>query len=124
MSTIANMKAVGTLGADLGIRQSEEAKAKKEVNAAADRKAVELSKQLLQSSVGVDLSPQSKDKAAAHRRAFEIAKATPDIREDRVAELRQKIAAGQYSPDSEKIADGILREAVMEQLASLPDEPA
>ncbi len=72
----------------------------------------------------VKISGGAKDRAAAASKAFDIAKNTPDVREDRVAALKAQIDAGTYQPDSGKIADGILREAVREHLAeSQANEP-
>jgi negative regulator of flagellin synthesis FlgM len=70
---------------------------------------------------GVELSDKAKSRAADQKKAFEIAKNTPDVREDRVAELKAKIQAGTYEVDSGKIADGMLREAIMEHLATSKD---
>jgi negative regulator of flagellin synthesis FlgM len=70
---------------------------------------------------GVELSDKGKSRAAEQKKAFDIAKNTPDIREDRVAELKAKIQAGTYEVDSGKIADGMLREAIMEHLATSKD---
>ena len=72
-------------------------------------------------SVNVSLSPEAKVLAEAKKKALGIAMNTPDVREDRVAELKRKISAGEYQIDSEKIADGILREALREQLATVPE---
>lgn len=69
------------------------------------------------SGANVAVSPQARQLADAHKKAFEIAKATPDVREDRVAALKKQIQAGTYKPDPEKIADGIAREALLEYLA-------
>jgi flagellar biosynthesis anti-sigma factor FlgM len=122
MSSVDKTKAAGILGGSAGVSKSGDSQAAKKSNNADIAGLVPLSKKLLDTSVGVELSTHSKEKAAAHRKAFEIAKSTPEVREERVAELRKKIAAGQYQPDAEKIADGIMREAIMEQLASMPDE--
>jgi len=65
----------------------------------------------------IDVSPRAKELAESHRLAGEITRNTPDVREDRVADLKAKIASGEYQIDSGKIADGIFREAMMEQLA-------
>lgn len=65
----------------------------------------------------VELSNKAKELNASYDKAFEIAKNTSPIREEKVAELKKKIANGQYSIDSGKIADGIIREAVKEHLA-------
>jgi flagellar biosynthesis anti-sigma factor FlgM len=70
---------------------------------------------------GVELSDKAKTRAAEQKKAFEIAKNTPDVREDRVAEIKAKIQAGTYQVDSGKIADGMLREAMMEHLATSKD---
>ncbi|MEY4630699.1 MAG: hypothetical protein RIQ81_819 [Pseudomonadota bacterium] len=69
------------------------------------------------SGANVALSPQARQLAEAHKKAFEIAKATPDVREERVAALKKQIQAGTYKPDAGKIADGIAREALLEYLA-------
>jgi flagellar biosynthesis anti-sigma factor FlgM len=70
---------------------------------------------------GVELSEKGKSRAAEQKKAFDIAKNTPDVREDRVAELKAKIQSGTYEIDSGKIADGMLREAIMEHLATSKD---
>lgn len=44
-------------------------------------------------------------KAKEFARAKEVASNAPDVREEKVAELRRKIASGQYKTDAEAIAD-------------------
>jgi negative regulator of flagellin synthesis FlgM len=68
---------------------------------------------------GVSISADAKERAEAQKKAFDIAKSTPDIREDRVADIKARIAAGTYQIDSGNIADGMLREAVKDHLAEL-----
>lgn len=68
-------------------------------------------------SYSVRLSDKVKDRQQAFTKALEIARQTPAERSERVAELRQQIASGTYQPDSEKIANGLLREAALEFLA-------
>ncbi len=68
-------------------------------------------------AAGVNISPAAKDRAAASMKARDIALSTPDIREDRVADLKAQIDAGTYKIDSGKIADGMMREAIKEHLA-------
>lgn len=68
-------------------------------------------------SANVQISTTAKDRADAQKRAFDIAKATPEIREDKVADIKARIQNGTYQLDSGKIADGMLREAIMEHLA-------
>ena len=55
---------------------------------------------------GAEISGKAKDFAKAHS----IAAATPDVREDRIAELKKRIAAGEYKIDSEKVAEKMLSE--------------
>jgi flagellar biosynthesis anti-sigma factor FlgM len=73
-------------------------------------------------AVDVDLSGAALIRNSEMQKAKEIALATPEIREDRVAELRNQIQSGNYKTDSTKIADGILREALLEQLALGQDD--
>lgn len=68
------------------------------------------------------LSPESKEKAEAYRKAMEIARSTPDVREDRVADIKKRIADGTYQVDSGKVADGMLREAILNKLADSPEQ--
>ena len=49
---------------------------------------------------------------------MDIAQNTPDIREDKVAAIKAKIANGTYEIDSGRIADGLLNEAIREHLSA------
>lgn len=69
------------------------------------------------SGVDVAVSPQAREMAEARAKALNIARNTPDVREDRVAELKKQIQSGNYKVNPEKIADGIMREALFEHLA-------
>ena len=69
----------------------------------------------------VSISAGAKRTAEERAKAFGIAKSTPDMREDRISELKAKIANGSYEVDSGKIADGMMREAVIEHLAETTD---
>ncbi|MBI2601598.1 MAG: flagellar biosynthesis anti-sigma factor FlgM [Deltaproteobacteria bacterium] len=66
----------------------------------------------------VNLSQGSKELTQAYEKAFAIAKNTPDVREDKVKELKEKISKGLYRIDSGAVADGILKEAVRDRLAT------
>lgn len=70
----------------------------------------------------VSLSGKSLERQRMQKKALEIANQTPDVREDRVAELRRQIKDGSYKIDPEKIAMGMIREAVRDQVAEMPDE--
>ena len=69
-------------------------------------------------AANVQISSGAKDRAEAYQKALDIARATPDVREDRVAELKKQIAEGTYKVDSGNIADGMMREAIKEHLAN------
>jgi negative regulator of flagellin synthesis FlgM len=68
--------------------------------------------------VDVAVSDAAKTRASEARKAKELAMKAPDVREDRVAALKAKIADGTYQIDSEKIAEGMVRDSIMEHLAS------
>ncbi|MFY7928036.1 MAG: flagellar biosynthesis anti-sigma factor FlgM, partial [Oligoflexus sp.] len=74
------------------------------------------------SDFAVALSEKAKGMAEARSKALEVARNTPDIREDRVADLKRRIESGEYSVDSGRIADGMLREAIRDELAKNPPE--
>lgn len=68
-------------------------------------------------SVKVNLSDRSKRLQEDKATAFAIAKGTSPVREDRIAELKQRIQNGQYEINAGNIADGMLTEAIKERLA-------
>lgn len=57
-------------------------------------------------SARADISAKGKDFAAAHA----VAKSAPDIREDRIADLKKRIAEGKYEVDANKLADKLVNE--------------
>jgi len=69
----------------------------------------------------VNISAGARDRAEASARALDIARNTPDVREDRVAMLKKQIEEGNYKIDSGKIADGMMREAIRDHLAETED---
>ena len=83
--------------------------------------AKELEKKKIQNpgDYDVQLSPQAREMAGARAKAQKIAQDTSPIREDRVQELKQIIERGEYKVDSEKIADGMLKEAIRDRVAEV-----
>ena len=81
----------------------------------ADAKKIKAKSQ--EGDYSVNLSGKAKEMQEARAKALDIARNTPDIREDKVAELKRKIESGDYKVSSENIADGILREAVKDELS-------
>ena len=57
-------------------------------------------------SARADISAKGKDFASAHA----VAKSAPDVREDRIAELKKRIAEGKYEVDANKLADKMVSE--------------
>jgi len=55
-------------------------------------------------------------KAADIKKIREIVQKTPDVRPDRVALLKKKIADGDYTVNGKDIADKMLREFLLEDL--------
>ena len=99
--------------ATLTSRKAEQSQAEK---MSADRPA---DRSLDRSNRGysVDISSESKSTKEARQKATEIARNTPDVRSEKVANLKKQIENGTYKPDAGKIADGILREAIKDRLA-------
>lgn len=64
-------------------------------------------------AANVQISPRAKEMSMA-RKAAENA---PDVDEAKIAKLKEKIAKGEYKPDAHKIADGIAKEALMDEYA-------
>ncbi len=69
----------------------------------------------------VTISPSAKRTAEERMKAFSIAKGAPEVREDRVSDIRARIANGTYDVDAGKVADSMMREAVIEHLAETTD---
>lgn len=69
------------------------------------------------SDFNVALSDKAKEMSEARQKALEIARNTPDIREDKIANLKKRIEAGEYKVDAGQIADGMMREAIRDELA-------
>lgn len=57
-------------------------------------------------SPGVNTEISQKSKELANAKS--IASETPDVREDRVADLKKKISEGSYQVDSEAVADRLV----------------
>jgi len=48
------------------------------------------------------------DKAKEYSKALAVASTTPDVREDKIAELKKRINEGRYEVDSKKVADKLV----------------
>ncbi len=83
----------------------------------ADGDAKKVKTKAAEGDYNVNLSGKAKDMQEARLKALDIARGTPDVREDKVADLKRKIESGDYKVSSENIADGILREAVKDELS-------
>ena len=65
----------------------------------------------------VAVSTEAKDLAQAYKKALDIAKNTPAVREDLVAKFKAQIDSGEYKPDGEKILTGMLREIIRDEVS-------
>jgi len=70
-----------------------------------------------QAAANVQISPRAKELNLARQ----VVESTPDVREDKVAHFKAMIARGEYKPDAGKIADGILAEAMRDELSKDPE---
>lgn len=52
------------------------------------------------------------DEALLRTEAFQSASSTSDVRQDKVAEIKARIAAGEYQVDSRKIAENLIRDEI------------
>lgn len=66
----------------------------------------------------VAVSSEAQQIKASHQKAFDIAKSTSPVRADRMALIKEQIKNGSYKIDSGKIADGMLREAIKDELST------
>ena len=105
----------GNVGQE-GVSKAGESPAADAISALSSSAAT-AAKKMGKGNYDVNISTNAKDRAAAFQKAFDIAKSTPDIREDRVKALKEQIQNGTYKVDSGDIADAMLREAVKEHLA-------
>ena len=74
--------------------------------------------------LNVEISPGSRSLAKSRELAIDIAKTSPDIRQDRmekIVRLKETIKNGTYELDPGNIADGIVREAIKDQIANDPN---
>ncbi|NBO39248.1 flagellar biosynthesis anti-sigma factor FlgM [bacterium] len=70
-----------------------------------------------QAAANVQISPRAKEMNLARQ----VIDSTPDVREDKVAKFKSMIERGEYKPDAGKIADGILGEAIRDELSKDPE---
>jgi negative regulator of flagellin synthesis FlgM len=60
----------------------------------------------VEGSARAEISDKARDFAKAHA----AASSAPDVREDRIADIKRRIAAGDYKVDSDKVAEKMLGE--------------
>jgi negative regulator of flagellin synthesis FlgM len=88
--------------------QSKQANAKKEK--ATQRAASSEEGSTSAESAQVNLSQESK----VAQKASETIRNTPDVRQEKIQALKEKIEAGEYQIDSDKVADKLLRNILSE----------
>ncbi|MBF0442446.1 MAG: flagellar biosynthesis anti-sigma factor FlgM [Oligoflexales bacterium] len=110
-------KAIGTSVGRTGLNKIHGQKKTGEIDSEVN-KASAGSDGMSERDFNVNLSNRAREMAGARNRALNIARNTPDIREDRVAELKEKIQSGAYKIEPEKIVDGMIKEAILDKLAT------
>lgn len=83
-------------------------------------------KPTISNAANVSISQQAKELSQASQQtkdinlAKKVMEETPDVREDKVQKYKDLIARGEYKPNIAGIADGMIREALLDDLASQP----
>lgn len=100
--------------------QTQNAKANKKVEGVDDANAKPANPNRAQAekNFNVELSAKAREMQEGRAKALEIARNTPDVREDRVADIKRRIADGTYQVDAGAVADGMLREAIKDKLST------
>jgi negative regulator of flagellin synthesis FlgM len=101
------------------VQAGESSEARKTGKAAHAKKShgTEHSEHAAESSARAEISARGKEQAKANA----TAKAAPDVREDRIAELRKRIESGHYKVDANAIADKMVDEHLSMGGAGLGD---
>ena len=68
-------------------------------------------------SYSVEVSSQSLDRNKLHASILDQLKNIPEVREDKVSSLKEKIASGSYQIDSESILNNFLKEEALDSMA-------
>ena len=84
-----------------GAKQAGRAAAAKEAKKSEKSASSETEKSNSSTGARAEISPKGKEFAATKA----LATSAPDVREDKVAELKKKIADGSYKVDTQSIAD-------------------
>ena len=70
------------------------------------------SNKILPSGDSIELSPEAK----VMQEAIRVLETLPDVREEKVAQIREQIAEGSYQVDGKKIAEKMIKESVINDL--------
>jgi len=109
-----NSQTIGASKAKSSEKTQEALETKKTNTAAAAYGKVAKNAPTLSNAANVQIS----DKAKEINLAKKVVEETPDIRQDKVDHYKNLIANGQYKVDAEKIAGGIVAEAVKDEMSS------
>ncbi|MCP4578342.1 MAG: flagellar biosynthesis anti-sigma factor FlgM [Deltaproteobacteria bacterium] len=70
------------------------------------------SNKILPSGDSVELSPEAK----VMQEAIKVLETLPDVREEKVAQIRERIEEGSYQIDGKKIAEKMINESLVNEL--------
>jgi negative regulator of flagellin synthesis FlgM len=119
---VNNIKPQSTPSPNAPLAQKSAGDAKKAENVQATKSAVNAYAKAgqpaaQQAAANVQISPRARELNMARQ----IVDSTPDVREDKVAKFKSMIERGEYKPDAGKIADGILAEAMRDEVSKDAD---
>ena len=96
--------------------QSTETSRAKSTNKASDTKDTDRTRATDSVSSDGDSQTTISSKAKEFAKAQSVAQAAPDVREDRIAALKKRIAEGRYNVDPDKIADRMVNEHLSDSI--------
>ncbi len=83
---------------------------KKAEQSAKTERASQVEKLAKQQGSSAPVAPQISSRGKEMAKAAAIASGAPDVREDRIAEIKKRLAAGEYKIDSDAIAEKMISE--------------
>ncbi len=99
--------------------QAQESNAPKKSRATQHEEAIKLhasDRDPVRGDVKADISPKAKEMAQEMAKVKDLAAQAPDVREEKIAELKRRINQGQYKVDADAIADRLVDEHTMSGL--------
>ncbi len=110
---IHNVKGAPDLNKTAGAATAKSGKTAKP-SSAANSYAKAATAPTVKDAANVQISPRAKEMSMARQ----VAEKAPDVDEAKIAKYKSLVANGSYKPNPGKIADGIAREALLDEYAT------